>query len=77
MDNVDARLTRCFSAVFPGIAAEQMPNVTMESLNDWDSMATVTLINVVEEEFGLQIAVEEIEDLSSFRSFAAYLQDQK
>jgi acyl carrier protein len=69
-------LIRCFSAVFPGVAAEKMPTVTMESLGDWDSMATVTLINVVEEEFGLQIAVEEIEDLSSFRSFAVYLQDQ-
>lgn len=45
----------------------------MISVAGWDSIATVTLINVVEEEFGIQIDADSIDDFASFSRFARYL----
>jgi hypothetical protein len=48
MDNVEARLLRCFSVIFPDLKENDLRNASMENVEDWDSVATVTLINVVE-----------------------------
>ena len=76
MDNVETRLCRCFSVIFPGLNEKDMRNATMENVEDWDSVATVTLINVVEEDFGIQIALEDVEEVTSFRQFLDYLKNR-
>jgi acyl carrier protein len=73
MDNVEVRLRRCFSVIFPDLIESDVSNASMENVEDWDSVATVTLINVVEEEFDIQIALEDVEDVMSFRQFLNYL----
>jgi acyl carrier protein len=77
MDNVEARLLRCFSVIFPEVKENDLRNASMENVEDWDSVATVTLINVVEEEFDIQIALEDVEDMMSFRLFLNYLKSRK
>ena len=77
MDNVEARLLRCFSVIFPEVNENDLRNASMENVEDWDSVATVTLINVVEEEFDIQIALEDVEDMMSFRLFLNYLKSRK
>jgi acyl carrier protein len=77
MDNVEARLLRCFSIIFPNVEEKDLPSASMETIADWDSIATVTLINVVEEEFEIQIPPEEVEELVSFRRFLNYLKANK
>jgi acyl carrier protein len=77
MDNVEARLLRCFSVIFPDLKENDLSNASMENVEDWDSVATVTLINVVEEEFDIQIALEDIEDVMSFSQFLNYLKTRK
>jgi acyl carrier protein len=73
VNNLEARLARCFSIVFPDLDATAIACATMDGVETWDSMATVTLINVVEEEFGIQIAPESIEELTSFHECLNYL----
>ena len=77
MDNVEVRLRRCFSVIFPELKENDVSNASMENVEDWDSVATVTLINVVEEEFDIQIALEDVEDVMSFRQFLNYLKTRK
>ena len=76
MDNVETRLSRCFSVIFPDLNEKDIRNATMENVADWDSVATVTLINVVEEDFDIQIALEDVEEVTSFRQLLDYLKNR-
>lgn len=66
MDNISERLAKCFSLVFPGVAADQIPSATSESVSSWDSVAQINLLSVIGEEFGLDIDFEEFEGATSF-----------
>jgi len=67
------RLLECFSAVFPGIPREQLRTADSYSLKGWDSVALVTLIAAVEEEFGITLAPDSYSGLTSFKAFLAQL----
>ena len=74
MDDLEQRLIRSFQVIFPDLDDEkQVRHATNTSVPAWDSMAMVTLINVVEEEFGIQIDIEEAPEMTSFERFLAYL----
>jgi len=76
-DNLSTRLVGCFTAIFPDLDAKNAPYATMENTAAWDSVATVTLINVVEEEFGIQIDLEDVEQMVSFEQFLNYLRTRE
>lgn len=74
MPDTHARLIRCFQAVFPGLSDADAARASTARLAKWDSLATVTLAAAVEEEFGLQLAVQEIEEMDSFQRFLERLE---
>ncbi len=76
MDNARERLTSCFSVVFPDLAPDEIPLASMASVGKWDSLATITLLTVIEEEFDLQIPPEGLEQLISFDLILDYLERQ-
>ena len=63
------RLIHCFQAVFPDLSESDIPRASAERVGAWDSVATVTLTAVVEEEFGVQFQADDIENLTSFDAF--------
>jgi acyl carrier protein len=63
---VKARLRDCFAAVFPSAAPGELEQASTETLPGWDSLATVTLVAVVEEEFGVVLELDDLEQLTSF-----------
>jgi acyl carrier protein len=71
--NARARLERCFAAVFPDLPADAIAQARMDALPAWDSLATVTLVSVVEEEFGVRIDLDEPDALEGLDSFEALL----
>ena len=73
---MEQRLVACFSAVLPDLTAEQVRQASANSSGDWDSVATVTLIAVVEEEFGITIGIEDPAQFDSFQGFLTYLRQQ-
>jgi acyl carrier protein len=73
MPDLQTRLIGCFSVIFPDLDAKDCPRATMDTTTGWDSVATVTLINVVEEEFGIQIDLDDVEQMVSFEQFLNYL----
>ena len=77
MDEVESRLIRCFSSVFPDLTAEQIRTVSVESLPPWDSLAAVTLVAVLQEEFGLQINLMDLPELVSFVGVQNYVRKHK
>jgi acyl carrier protein len=77
MPDTRPRLVRCFAAVFPHLAEEEIPRAAMRSIDKWDSLASVSLIAVIEEEFGHQVPPEDMEQFDSFASIFAYLQAKR
>lgn len=73
MPDTQIRLIRCFRAVFPELTENEVVHANMGSTANWDSMATVTLIAVVEEEFGMRFEVDELENMNSFQRFLVRL----
>jgi len=73
MPDLDLRLERCFASVFPGLTQEEIRSGLAED-GMWDSLSRVTLVAVVQEEFGVDIPPEAASDLNSFDAFRMYLE---
>jgi acyl carrier protein len=73
-DGLEARLETCFLTVFPDLPAANVQQATVDSVEKWDSLATVTLVAVIEEEFGIEIDFkDDLESFVSFQGIARYL----
>ena len=73
MHNVETRLARCFSAVFPTLAPQEIVAAGSETVKGWDSIAAATLVAAIEEEFGIEFEVEALRGLTSFEAMLDYL----
>jgi acyl carrier protein len=72
-----SRLIGCLSAVFPALAPDEIPRASATQVEAWDSLATATLMAVVEEEFGIPVAAEDLACFVSFQDILAYLLSRK
>jgi acyl carrier protein len=66
MSNEEERLQECFRTVFPNLSSAEILSASSASVATWDSLATVTLVSLIEEEFGVTIAPDEYEYIVSF-----------
>jgi acyl carrier protein len=73
VNNIKARLSRCFSAVFPNLPEPQITTASLETVAGWDSIAAATLVTTIEEEFGIEFDVESLGDLISYQAISDYL----
>ena len=71
MHDVSLRLAKCFSAVFPELSREEIVKIGGCPAVNWDSLSAVTLLALVQEEFGIDL---EFDDMESLASFAGILQ---
>ena len=74
--DIAARLEKCFAAVFDSLTPAQLRAARADEIAAWDSMATVTLMALVNEEFGIELDLDELETLSSFDAMLAYLKSK-
>lgn len=73
MDEIEGRLTQCFQTVFPELSAEEVRTASQATLTGWDSVAAITLMNVIEDEFGIEMDLDIVADLDSFDRVRDYL----
>ena len=76
MDDSRSRLLNCFRLVFPSLSDSQLSGASQDNLDSWDSVAAITLVNVIEEEFQVQMDFDALADLNSFDRVYQYLQKQ-
>jgi acyl carrier protein len=76
MDDIRTRLTECFQIVFPDLSDAQIPSASQQTVEGWDSVATITLINVIEEQFGVEMDLDHVAELDTFEKVCAYLQQR-
>lgn len=75
MTDTTDRLASCFANVFPQIAPGEIPKASIASLGAWDSLAHVTLLSAIAEEFQVEFAPEDFEELTSFLLIADRLEN--
>lgn len=73
-NEVRDRLLRCFAAVFPSVPPGELETASPVSVEAWDSLANATLLTVVEQEFGVEIPPDDLDELVSFEAIAEYLE---
>jgi acyl carrier protein len=73
VDELQARLMKCFRAVFPTLSDDEIAHARPDTVPGWDSVAGVTLFAAIEEEIGIEIDVQDLVDLCSFEEILAYL----
>ena len=76
MSDIQERVTRCFSSVFPDLAEEEIPRTSTASLAVWDSVAHITLLSSIAEEFGQPFELEDYEELVSYALIVDRLENQ-
>jgi len=76
MDKVRDKLGRCFALTFPKLDPSQYATASPQNLSEWDSIAQVTLLTLISEEFGRELDFEEFEGATSFEALVRALQVQ-
>lgn len=75
MSNVTERLTRIFAAIFPELTQEEILVASPASVAAWNSLATINLVSLIEEEFEIDIPPDRFQDLGSFELVLDYLNE--
>jgi acyl carrier protein len=73
MDSTESRLVKVFETVFPDVPRERIQSASQENVGAWDSVAAITLMNVIEEEFEIQLDFDKAAELTSFGEILSYL----
>lgn len=68
--DIEDRLAGCFAAVFPDLPPERIRQASHEQVEAWDSLAALTLVDLIEEELGVAIDLEDAVELTSFQAIA-------
>ena len=76
MNNVKERLVKCFETVFPDMPEAEVVHASQASVKGWDSIAAITLVNVIEDEFQIQMDFDRLADLDSFDRIQHYLEHE-
>jgi len=72
-----AKLHQCFALVFPDLADAELESASMVSVGSWDSVASINLVTVIEEEFGIQLELDELEEMASFGTILDLLERRR
>jgi acyl carrier protein len=72
-DQTTEKLEQVFRAVFELPADADVQNIRQISFRKWDSLGHVLLISAIESEFGIQLELATIVQLTSFESVQLYL----
>jgi len=75
-NNVREKLRSCFALVFPKLDPQQYETADATNVREWDSIAQVTMLSLIAQEFEREIDFEDFEDATSFEALARALQVQ-
>ncbi len=74
---MEQQLTEIFRVVFDLTAEADPKGIRQLTFPKWDSLAHVTLIGAVENEFGLSIDIADSLELTSFEAILVYLEEHR
>lgn len=75
MDELDNHLVRCISSIFPNLTEEDIRTSDASQLMAVDSLSAVTLVALIDEEFGVSLDLEGLLNLGSFHALREHLRE--
>ena len=69
----NSRIFDCFCALFPNHSREELLTASRESIPEWDSLAGVTLLMLLQQEFHLDIDLTELDRFNSAQAVLDYV----
>lgn len=76
MTELDNRLIRCISSIFPYLTDEDVRELDVTYLMGTDSLAAVTLVALIDDEFDVILDAETLVKLGSFHAIRQYLSEK-
>jgi acyl carrier protein len=76
MTAIASRVSQCFLNVFPDLTAADLPRASQAGLPQWDSVAHVTLLSAISEEFQIELDDESFESLTSYLLVVDFVETQ-
>jgi acyl carrier protein len=76
MDNSEQQLVKIFETVFPDLPPQAVRTASQDSTPNWDSVAAITLMNLIEEEFAIEMDFGEVAELTSFQKILNYVNER-
>jgi acyl carrier protein len=73
MSDQSERLIKIFSAIVPELTREEILIASPASVAAWNSLATINLVSLIEEEFGIDIPPDRFEEMGSYELVLDYL----
>jgi acyl carrier protein len=70
------RLVRCFASAFPTLSEGEIRASNAASWFDFDSLAGVTLVALIDQEFGVNIDLSDLLELRSFERIEQFLRER-
>jgi acyl carrier protein len=70
------RLVRCFASVFPNLSEREIRSSNVVPLFDVDSLAGVTFVTLIDQEFGVNVELSELLELEGFEAISHFLQER-
>jgi hypothetical protein len=70
---IASQLEDCSAVVFPDVPRKQLCRGSISSLAQWDSLATLTLVGVIEVMFQKRIPPDDLVEFLSFELILDYL----
>lgn len=76
MTNIESRVSQCFLNVFPDLAPGDVARASQAAVPEWDSVAHITLLSAISEEFQLPLDDESFESLTSYLLIVDFVESQ-
>ena len=76
MPDIQSRVSNCFFNVFPGLRPPDLPGASQDSVAQWDSVAHITLLSAISEEFQCELDDEFLETLTSYQVIVKYFENR-
>jgi acyl carrier protein len=77
MDETEAILATCFKSILPQLSLLEISNADPDSVDGWDSVATLTLFALIEEEFGVDLTIDDVRSNHSFQGILNYIRSKQ
>jgi len=74
MNDVERELIGCFAATFPNRSEEEIRTATRDSFAEWDSLAAITLLTLIQQEFQIDVDLTDLDELGSFAAVLQYVE---
>jgi acyl carrier protein len=71
--DLEGKLSGIFGAAFEGLKGESARLATRDTVGNWDSIAVMNLVALIEEEFGQAFDLEEAAEWTSYEQVRAAL----